>query len=100
MFLCKEFLENYREAQEKVKTFQYAWLLLSIVLLAGEMLEDSQFPIIDRDLLEAVKYSSLWATKDVTRIRDIKIFWVFMEMNLRMGINRKSWLSPTIYNSL
>lgn len=23
-----------------------------------------------------------------------------MEMNLRMGINRKSWLLPTIYNNL
>ena len=23
-----------------------------------------------------------------------------MEMNIRMGINRKLWLSPTIYNSL
>jgi len=33
-------------------------------------------------------------------IRDNKIFWVFMEMNLRMGINYKPRLSPTVYNSL
>jgi len=70
------------------------------VLVAGELSEDSQFPIIDMDLLEAMKYTSLWATKDARRIRDSKIFWIFMEMNLKMGINHKSWLSPTIYNSL
>ena len=23
-----------------------------------------------------------------------------MEMNIKMGINHKSWLSPTIYNNL
>jgi len=30
--------------------FHYAWLFLSIVLVVGELSEDSQFPIIDRDL--------------------------------------------------
>jgi len=39
--------------------FHYAWLLLSIVLVVGELLKDSQFPIIDRDLLEAEKYALL-----------------------------------------
>jgi len=38
--------------------------------------------------------------KDAKRIHDSKIFWVFMEMNLRMWINRKSRLSPMVYNSL
>lgn len=64
------------------------------------MLVDSQFPIIDKDLLEATKYASLCAMKDAKRIRDNKIFWVFMEMNLRMWINHKLQLSPTVYNSL
>jgi len=73
---------------------------MSIVLVAGELPEDGQFPTIDRDLLEVAKYTSLWATKDANRIHNSKIFWVFMEMNLRMGINHKPWLSPTIYNSL
>ena len=50
--------------------------------------------------MEATKYASLWETKDTQRIRDNKIFWVFMEMNIRMGINRKPWLSSTVYNSL
>ena len=27
-------------------------------------------------------------------------FWVFMEMNFKMGINHKPVLSPTVYNSL
>lgn len=67
--------------------------------MARELPEDSQFPIIDRDLLESTKYTSLWATKDAKRISDSKIFWVFMGMNLRMGINLKPRLSPTIYNS-
>jgi len=70
------------------------------VLVAGELPEDSQFPIIDRDLLEAPKYTLLWATKDAKRIHDSKIFWVFMKMNLRMGINTKPQFSPSIYNSL
>lgn len=73
---------------------------MSIVLTTRELLEDSQFPIIDKDLLEAMKYASLWAAKDANRIRDGKIFLVFMEMNLRMGINCNPWFFPTTYNSL
>lgn len=38
---------NCREAQEKGKTFRYTWLLLSILLVTGEFLEDSQFPPLD-----------------------------------------------------
>jgi len=44
------------------------------MLVAGELPEDSQFPTIDRDLLEAVKYASLWAMKDAKRICDSKFF--------------------------
>ena len=80
--------------------FHYAWLLLSIVLVVGELPKDSQFPKIDKDLLEATKYALLWATKDINQICASKIFWVFMEMNLGMGINRKPRLSPIVYNSL
>ena len=46
--------------------------------------------MITQDLPEAMKYASLWATLDAQRIRDNKIFWVFMEMNIRMGINLKT----------
>jgi len=99
-FLCKDSLENCLEAQEQGKTFHYAWLLLSIVLVTGELSDDSQFPTIYRNLLKAMKYASLWAMKDANWIHDSKIFSMFMEMNIRMGIKRKSWLSPTIYNSL
>lgn len=70
------------------------------MLVAWEFPKDKQFPTIAKDLLEAVKYSSLWVTKDAQRIEHSKIFWVFMEMNIRMGINCKPQLSPTIYNSL
>ena len=40
-FLCKEFLLNCHEAQEKGKTFHYAWLLLSILLVVRELTQDS-----------------------------------------------------------
>jgi len=73
-FLCTKFLENCFEAREQGKTFHYAWLLLSIMLVAREFPDNSQFPIIDKELLEATKYALLWATKDARRIHDIKIF--------------------------
>ena len=50
--------------------------------------------------MEVVKYASLWATRDANRIHDSKMLLVFMEMNIRMGINCKPQLSPTVYNSL
>lgn len=69
--------------------FHYAWLLLSIVLVEWEMPKDIQFPSVALDLPEEVKYASRWVTKDVQRIKDNKIFWILMEMNIRMAINRK-----------
>lgn len=45
--LCDEYLTNCMEAQEQGKTFHYVWLLLSILLVTGELLEDSQFPPLD-----------------------------------------------------
>jgi len=44
------------------------------MLVARELLEDSQFPIIERDLLEAKKYT--------TRICNKKIFSVLMDMTI------------------
>ena len=58
-FLCEEFLTNYKEAQEQGKTFHYAWFLLSILLVAGELPKDNQFPTIERNLPEAMMYNSL-----------------------------------------
>ena len=63
-YLCSEFLRNCHEAQELSKTFHYAWLLLSIVLVALELPEDNHFPSIAPNLLEAAMYASLWVTKD------------------------------------
>jgi len=63
-YLCGKFLANYHEAQELSKTFHYAWLLLSIVMIAWELPEDNQFPSVAPDLLEVAKYASLWVTKD------------------------------------
>lgn len=95
-FLYMKFMMNCHEAQEKGKTFHYAWLLLSIVIIAGELPKDSQFPTINKELPEVVKCTSLWAMKDVKRICDSKIFGVFMEMNIQTWINRKPCLSPKV----
>lgn len=99
-YLCIEFLANYHEAQEQGKTFHYTWLLLSIVLVAWELPKDSQFPSSAPDLPKAVRYASLWATKDAHRIKERKIFCVLMEISIWMGINYKPRLSPIIYASL
>lgn len=45
-------------------------------------------------------YASLWVIKDAKMIHENKILWVFMDMNIRIGINHKPRLSRTIYNSL
>ena len=84
-----DFLANFCEAQELSKKFDYVWLLLLIVLVAWELPEDSQFPLVAPDLPEAAKYASLWETKDAQRIKDSKIFWILMEMNIHMAINCK-----------
>ena len=83
-FLCEEFLTNCKEVQEQGKTFHYTWFLLSIFLLTGELLKDSQFPSIEHDLPEAAKYASLWATKDMKWIHKRKIFWVLMEESIEI----------------
>ena len=74
------------------------WLLLSIVLVAWELPKDSQFPLVAPDLPEAAKYTSLWATKDAKRIKDSKIFWILMEMNICMTINHKPRLLPIMFS--
>jgi len=93
-YFYSEFLVNYREAQDHSKTFHYAWLLLSIVLVAWELPEDSQFRPVAPDLLDAAMFASLWVTKDPQWIKDSKIFWILMKMSIHMAINRKTWMTP------
>lgn len=93
-------MTNYREAQEQGKNFHYAWLLLSILLVVGELLKGSQFPNIEKNLPEAVRYNSLWATKDATRVHEIKVFWIFMEASIQRLIDCILWLSLIVYNNL
>lgn len=52
------------------------------------------------DLPEAMKFASLWATKDPHQIKDKNIFYILMEMSIHMAINRKPWLSPTNFDKL
>lgn len=91
---------NYREAQELSKTFHYAWLLLLIALVAWELPKDSQLPSVALEVPEAAKYTSLWVTKDAQRVRDNKVFWILMEINVRMAISRKLRFSPMLYANL
>jgi len=69
-------------------------------LVVGELPEDSQFPYVHRELPDSVKYASLWVTKDMKQIHDIKILWVLMEASIQMWINRRPRLPPMVYNSL
>lgn len=98
-YLCNEFHANYREAQELRNMFHYVWLLMSIVLIEWELLEDIQFPSIVPDLKKAMKYASMWVTKDMKCIKDSKIFWILLEMNIFVAINHKPWFS-TVFSNL
>lgn len=89
-YFCREFLANYREAWNDSKTFHYSWLLLSVMLVAWDLPEDSQFPPVEKDLPKAANFASLWATKDVARVTERKLFWVLMEAIICMAINQKS----------
>lgn len=99
-FLCDEFLTNCKQAQEQGNTFHYAWLLLSILLIVGDLLVEIQFLTTEGDLPEAARYTSLWAIKYTNRIHEIKVFWVFVEASIRTWINRRPCLSPIVYNIL
>lgn len=96
----QEFLANCWAAQDETKWFHYAWLLLSIVLVAWELLKASQIPSLKEGLLEVAQFASLSSIKDVGRITKMKIFWVLMEMNLYMAINQHPRLSPTLFMHL
>jgi len=66
----------------------------------GELPKDNPFLNIDQNLPEAAKYAFLFATKDMKRIHETKVFWVLMEVRIQMWINRRPWLSPTVYTTL
>lgn len=73
---------NCCEAQEERKPFHYARLLLSIVLVAWKLPEHNHFPSQVKYLPEETKFASLWTTKDLERIKELKIFWILMKMDL------------------
>lgn len=73
---------------------------MSIMLVVWELPEDSQFPPVAQDLPKVANFSSLWATKDPQRVKHNKVFWILMEMNIHMAINRKSRLLPTVFDQL
>lgn len=91
---------NCREAQKQGKTFQYTWLLLTIIEVARELPQGRKFLNIEGSLPKAVRYNLLQAMKDTTSICEIKVFWIFMEASIRTWITRRSRLSPIVYKSL
>lgn len=88
-YQCSEFLTNCREAQDESKSFHYSWLLLLIMLVTWDLLEDNQFPLVEKDFPEATKFVSLWATKEATRFIESKVFWVLIEARIHTDINQK-----------
>ena len=54
-YLCQEFLVNCCNAQDETKSFHYAWLFLSIVLVAWELSENSHFPHLKKDCFPHLK---------------------------------------------
>ena len=69
-------------------------------MVTWELSEDSQFPLLEEGLPEEAKFASMWATKDPARVTETKIFQVLMESSLRMAINQRPRLSPTLYMQL
>jgi len=75
--------------------------MLSIALVACRLLEDSQFPPSHKeDLPKAAHFASLWSKKDLARIKESKIFWILMKMDLHMVISQRPRLSPTLFEKL
>jgi len=66
----------------------------------GEQPKGNQFPNIEKNLPKSVRYNSLWATKDATRVCEIKVFWIFIEVKIQTWIDHRPWLSLTVYNIL
>jgi len=55
---------------------------------------------LDLEWTEAARYASLWATWDTERIRNIKIFWVLMDMTVHQWITQLPHLTDEIYESI
>ena len=61
-YLCKEFLDDCHEVQEKGTSFHYAWLILIIAMLVWKELKDTLCPLVPSIVCEAARYASLWNT--------------------------------------
>ena len=96
-YLCQEFLDNVREAQEEGKKFNYSWLLLLIALVAWEMLEGAVLPEVESGVCEGARYANLWDSPYPQRVKENKIFWVLFEGALAAVIHLQPRLSSTIY---
>jgi len=47
-----------------------------------------------------MKYALMWVTKDPQWIKDKKIFYTLMEMNVHMAINSKPQLLPSYFDKI
>ena len=69
-FLCNEFLENVREAQDHGRAFCYSWLLILIALVTWEAPEGSVLPELESYMCEVARYANLWDSKDAKHIEE------------------------------
>lgn len=60
-------------------------------------MEDSQFLTTNRKLCKAIIFSLLWVTKELSHMIENKMFCVLFKMDLRMVINQKTRLSPSLF---
>ena len=79
-FLVNDFMEYYKEVQEKSQLFHYTWLLILIVLVAWREMDEFQFlDTTNKPFLEA-KYANMWFTKKKRRpIDKIITFFVYCD---------------------
>jgi len=66
-------------------------------LIAWKEPEYSYFPSIEVDVCQAVRYASLWCTKDPTCAVENKILFLVMVMDLDMVVNQYPRLSSILY---
>jgi len=66
-------------------------------MLASKEMEDTQFPPIEEDVCEAVRYASSWHTTQPEHTLENKIFFILYQMDLHMLINQHPHLSLRLH---
>ena len=62
-YIAKEFLEDARDAGEKVRPFHYSWLMILIALIGWKEPTEAQFIDVPPSMPGAARYASLWVSQ-------------------------------------